>query len=243
MAARRSTRFPFMRKLHKWLALAIGLQLLIWLCSGMLMSLIDQDIAAGNASRANPATKQPLSKFGTLYAPHLLTLAAPQIVQLSLDQLLDKPVYRIETAAQTLLYDATTGAEITIDAEFARNIARASYSGSGQPTEHKWLPQGTAAPGGIDGPLWEIKFSDALGTRVFVAAGDGRVIAHANDRSELMDFLLMLHFMDYLQHGSFNNPQIILFGFATLWLAISGLLLLSISFSQRDVTWLAGRRN
>ena len=31
----------FFRKLHKWLALIIGAQVLIWLISGMLISLVE----------------------------------------------------------------------------------------------------------------------------------------------------------------------------------------------------------
>jgi hypothetical protein len=47
----------------------------------------------------------------------------------------------------------------------------------------------------------------------------------------------MLHFMDYARTHSFNNPQIIVVGFLTLWLALSGLLLVITSFTRRDFTW------
>jgi hypothetical protein len=40
----------------------------------------------------------------------------------------------------------------------------------------------------------------------------------------------MLHTMDYQGRDNFNNPLIVLIGFATLWLSISGVLLLTRSF-------------
>ena len=93
----------------------------------------------------------------------------------------------------------------------------------------------------MPGPLWQVDFDDPLATQVFVDGRDGRVMGHYNDRGAVMDFLLMLHFMDYLQLGSFNNPQIIVVGFSALWLSISGVLLLLVSFTRRDVSWLTSK--
>jgi hypothetical protein len=53
----------------------------------------------------------------------------------------------------------------------------------------------------------------------------------------VVDFLLMLHFMDYTRAHHFNNPQIIVIGFLALWLTISGLLLVKANFTRRDFTW------
>jgi hypothetical protein len=35
-----------LRKLHKWLSLAIGLQVVIWVTSGLIISILDHEIAA-----------------------------------------------------------------------------------------------------------------------------------------------------------------------------------------------------
>jgi hypothetical protein len=40
----------------------------------------------------------------------------------------------------------------------------------------------------------------------------------------------MLHTMDYRGRDNFNNPLVITLGFAGLWLAVSGLILLFKSF-------------
>jgi len=42
---------PWMRKLHKWVGLVIGIQFLLWMASGVMMSLPDADQVQGRASR------------------------------------------------------------------------------------------------------------------------------------------------------------------------------------------------
>lgn len=68
-------------------------------------------------------------------------------------------------------------------------------------------------------------FDDALATRAWVDARDGRLLGHRNDRSALFESLLKLHLMDYDGGHDFNHPLIIAVAFVTPWLALSGALL------------------
>lgn len=238
MPDRRSRVFIFMRKLHKWLGLVIGLQLLVWLGSGLIMSLLDQGIAGGFSSRAESGEPKPLGEYGELYSTIALPLAGKNIVQLQLKSLMDAPVYRVKLADGVVLYDALSGAQIIIDSERAIDIAQASYAGEGRLVAHHFFLEGSDTLKDSHGPVWRMDFDDPLQTWVFIDGDDGRVIKHHNDRSGLMDTLLMLHFMDYLQEDSFNNPQIIVVGFSALWMSISGFFLLLVSFNRRDFSWL-----
>jgi Na+-transporting NADH:ubiquinone oxidoreductase subunit F len=38
----------FLRKLHKWVGLAIGIQLLLWVSSGVMMAQLDPDRVSGS---------------------------------------------------------------------------------------------------------------------------------------------------------------------------------------------------
>ena len=238
MPDRRSPLFMFMRKLHKWLGLVIGLQLLVWLGSGLLMSLLDQGIAGGFSSRAESDEPKPLGEYGDLYSTSALPLADKKIVQLQLKNLLEAPVYRVKLADTVVLYDALSGAEIVIDSQRATDIALASYAGEGTLVARHFFLEGSDTLKDSPSPVWRVDFDDPLQTWVFIDGSDGRVIKHHNDRSGLMDTLLMLHFMDYLQEDSFNNPQIIVVGFSALWMSISGFFLLLVSFNRRDISWL-----
>ena len=57
----------FFRKLHKWLGLVIGAQLVIWLLSGTLISFIDQQTVSGAATRRQPAEEVPLASSGPFF--------------------------------------------------------------------------------------------------------------------------------------------------------------------------------
>ncbi len=70
------------------------------------------------------------------------------------------------------------------------------------------------------GVLWLIHIEKYI----YVEQGSGRIIEHSNSDKRFAGFFFMLHFMDYGDEGSFNNIQIILFAFVTLWLALSALI-------------------
>ncbi len=224
----------FMRSLHKWLALAVALQLLIWTGTGIIMSWLDASEAAGSNTRIAPMAAFPLS---TLSVPPLAIAELPldfeSTHKISLQRLLTRPVYRVESRYSTLLLDAVSGDPITIDAKLAAELASDTYEGAGQPSGTDYLPDGSSEVADFHQPLWRVTFEDENATRVYVAAMDGRVVAHRNSTSELLDFLLMLHFMDYAQQHNFNNFLSITFGFGTLWLALSGATLLLSSLRRR----------
>ncbi len=228
----------FLRKLHKWLSLAIGVQVFLWVLSGCLISLLDAQTVGGRLTRQAIPDGYSLAEFGPLVGLENLPLGQEKVRSIALDTFFYRPVYRVALADSTRLFDASTGHPLIIDKSMAQQIALASYSGEGQLLNTQKLPQGSDEMRGVSGALWRSDFSDSLATRVYISAQDGRVLAHRNDRWALVDFLLMLHFMDYERADSFNNPQIIIITFATLWLTVSGFLLLFYSFSRRDFRWL-----
>ena len=206
--------------------------------SGCLISLLDAQTAGGRLTRQAIPNGSALAGFGPLVGLENLPLAQKDVRSIALDTFFYQPVYRVALADSRLLFDARTGRELIIDKPMAQRIAVASYSGEGQLFDTQKLPQGSVEMRGVSGALWRSDFSDSLATRVYISAQDGRVLAHRNARWALVDFLLMLHFMDYERADSFNNPQIIIVTFATVWLTVSGFLLLFYSFSRRDFRWL-----
>ena len=225
--------FRLLRSLHRWLSLIIGLQLLVWVGTGLLMSLIDQGQAAGGTTRADVEATRLDFAATTAVAPDQLALGDSIALRLELTSLSGKPVYQIQTESDVRLYDAQNGRRVVIDSELAQRQALMSYAGPVALDEAVLLPEGVPGIHPIAGPVWEVRMSDRLQTRVYVHGETGVVLAHRNARGELMEILLMLHFMDYFQQGGFNNPQIIVTAFLTLWLAISGFLLLFVSFGSR----------
>ena len=70
--------------------------------------------------------------------------------------------------------------------------------------------------------VWQINVADINQTSIYIRAQTGDVVAHVNNETRWRDLLLMLHFMDYAQEGSFNNGFIKLFAVMTLLLSGTG---------------------
>jgi hypothetical protein len=222
---------------HKWLSIIIGIQILIWVLSGTIISLLDHNVVSGRATFSPLPPTESIGPIDTLYDPSLLVIPDnAKLESIELTRTANKLSYRVTSALGVIVFDAYSGEALRISEQQAQTRALQSYRGIAKWDSNEFLAKGSEELAAQHGqaPQWRIKFDDSINTRVYISGIDGRVLAHRNNYSQLVDFLLMLHFMDYADQHSFNNLQIRLFGFAALCFAISGLLLLKSSFSRRD---------
>lgn len=219
---------PWMRKIHKWLGLLIGLQFVLWLASGLVMSLLDHDQVQGHAHRAHAAQVRAWPQ-GTLAPAQVIAAAGQPVNRFAARWLLDRPVYELGNGSLGWLVDAGSGAPLPVDAALATRLAVADYVGDGQPGAPRLLEHSLEARG-HEGRLWRVDFSDRDATTVYVSAQNGKVLEHRNRTWRLFDFFWMLHIMDYTGRQDFNNPLVIMAGIGGLWLALTGVWLLFASF-------------
>jgi len=222
---------PMLKKIHKWLSLLVGLQLLIWIGSGLFFNLMDHDKSSGNQYRQRIDNDVKIDAT-RLLEPKVILNNVSGVISIKQQVVLNQPVYLLthkkslyrHFVNQYSLLDAYTGELIVIDQTKANAIALSSYSGFAQiRSTVKLLPP-------IDdisrekNMVWQINFADDLNTSIYVNAESGRLVAHSNDDKRFADFFFMLHFMDYAGEGSFNNIQIIIFAIFTLFLALTGFI-------------------
>lgn len=219
----------WIRKIHKWASLFVGLQVVIWVISGLIFNVIDHQKARGNTYRQALAPTVAINV--KLMPVEQLLKAYPNTIELNQTSILSQPYYLL-TQQQGLyrhvannyhIVNAITGVLTLVDKPLAIEIAKASYNGPGDISSAKLI-----TPPIVDfikhkNPSWQINFNDKLETSVYVEQGSGRVIGHSNSDKRFADFFYMLHFMDYGSAGSFNTIQIMLFAFITLWLTLTGL--------------------
>ncbi|UTA55613.1 PepSY domain-containing protein [Lysobacter soli] len=222
---------PWMRTLHKWLGLVIGLQLILWMTSGMMMSLLDQDRVEGQQFRA--AQRAPSPWPTDVLAPDRVVANVPGSRTVASAWLQERPVYQVATTTERRLFDARTGESIVVDAAIASMLARASYTGPGAPEAPQLLQRSTEARDHA-GRLWRVDFNDGEGTSVYLSAETGEVITHRNRTWRLFDLFWMLHIMDYAERTNFNNPLVIGAGIGGLFIALTGVWLLFASFRLQD---------
>ena len=220
-------KFQLNKSLHKWLSLIVGIQLIIWLGTGLYFNLMDHKTAGGNEYRQR-VSHQP-EQFDFRPVP-LASLGAETAERVKLIWLLEKPYYQVISqdavhgyqAKQSRLYSAETGKAFELERNDIEEIARRSYKGDGNTLAVELLAPPIDELPRQENPVWRVGFSDTVETHAYVDAGDGRVLAHINNDRRLRDLMFKLHFMDYANNGSFNSLLIIVFAIGPLLLSITG---------------------
>ena len=187
------------RSLHKWLALFVGVQLLIWAVTGFYMVAIDLDFIHGDPLVRNLRT--PVGSTAAALPVSQLTSRYPEITLVSLHSLpvLSSPVYELTAAGRRVLVDAATGQQLSpLSSGMIRQLARSYYAGSGQLSAVQLLEH--EVPMEVRGrapPLWRADFDDWLQTTLYLHPDTGALVARRHRLWRWYDFLWMLHIMDY----------------------------------------------
>lgn len=219
--------FKLNTSVHKWLSLFVGLQLLIWLGTGLYFNLMDHSKASGNELRVHSHLEGNITDF--IFTPIKdITSEAPQEVKLI--WILHQPYYHFVfdkgqhsyQERHSKLFDAVTGKPFNLSEEQVLTLAKNSYSGEGklatpvlsQPPFSDHVRQ--------QNPMWQVVVEDENNTTIYLDSITGQVLRHANDDFRLKDLMMKLHFMDYGNSGGFNHWLIIAFAFATLFLSVTG---------------------
>ena len=230
----------WLRKIHKWVGLAIGLQFVLWAISGAAMALLDMETVAGGPPLDLAAIATPSDPAAW---PRIVRqLDKAKVEELRLKTLLDRPVVEVRTGRSILLFDAGTGERVAIDGTIAQAIAQTGHPRKARPISAKLLTEPSLAVREHEPPIWQVEFADGNESTYYVSAATGAILERRNDTWRWWDFFWMLHNMDYANRTSFNHPLIVTVGIAMGWLAVTGFWLLSRTMWRHDFTWIRNRR-
>lgn len=220
-------------RLHKWLAIVIGIQLLLWFASGTLMSILPIKQVRGEHLIDRTLTALPAN--APLADPARFAQAAGAPVQtLTHRMLLGRPIVEVVTEKGTRLFDAVTGAALAAPGPAqAEQIVRGAWRGEGRraATVERIAAESTEYRGPL--PAWRVALDDKDATRVFVAADTGRITAVRTSTWRLYDFFWGLHIMDWKNHEDFNTPWLLGFAIGGLALWLGGAILLYMRWPIR----------
>ncbi len=224
-----------LRQFHRWVGLLVGIQVLLWVLGGFIMSVLQLDAVRGERLRA-PAAAVALDPQAALLAPGDLLRDArfAGATAATLQVWLGRPVYRIAGPAGTQLVDAADGRLLSpLDEAAARAVATADYAGAGAIAAVEWVEEEELEFRGHAPPLWRVRFDDARDTTLYVSPQGGTVVARRNDLWRAFDFVWMLHIMDYEEREDFNHPLLVTTAATALLFVFSGLGMLFFSFVRR----------
>jgi hypothetical protein len=226
----------WLRKIHKWVGLVIGLQFLIWAISGTAMALLDMNEVAGGEVAV---LSDPLPILANQAWPKVQRILGDQEVSgVTLRPLPGGQALQVTTSKGVRLFEASTGAPISIDRKTATSIARDAHPSGLQPARAVQLSELTLAVREHKLPIWQVDFADEKHSSYYVSGTTGEVLERRNDSWRWWDFFWMLHNMDYAKRTSFNHPLIIMVGVAMSWLAVTGFWLLFRTMWRHDIAWM-----
>ncbi len=222
-------KMAILRKAHKWLALIVGLQFLIWVTTGLLFTLVDSEKSHGQIYRAKhnieqtPALPEQLLTNTQLLEKIASSIPEQNIRSIELKVFHQHWYFQLMTTSGRYLFSALTGEQLLVQESLALSLILESYQGPGKLTQLDLLTPPIAEFSHIKGRLWQAHFSDDINTTVYLEQNTGRILSHTNDTSDYNDILKMLHFMDYNQSGHFNSWWIIMMAILATLLSFSGL--------------------
>ncbi|QYJ78546.1 PepSY domain-containing protein [Shewanella acanthi] len=235
-AANNKNLWQRIQSLHKWLGLLVGLQLLIWLATGLAFNSIDGRYLDANHYRIKSVPEVITTPLASL-EPLLEGTFGKNVQQLRLTSVLGRPVYELSIMNQQIhRYWADTLEPFSLGLEQIATIAKQSYSGHGHLGQVQILNDGSAFE--VEGNIAVIATDDEIRTRIYIDPTSGKVLGHKNNFSDVSDFLFMLHFMDYRPSNgiTFNHLLVQLVAIIALLLGMSGSLSLWHKYRQGQLS-------
>lgn len=220
------------RRAHKWIALVVGVQALLWMLSGLYMTVISIDIIHGD--HLAHADAKPLSASDSLIDPSALAQRYAGLTTFRLKRFLGREVYELHQADTITLVDARSGAQLSpLNDAMARQLAQSLYSGNAPVRAIELITQAPQEVATRPVPMWRVEFADNNETTLYLSPQTGELISKRHDLWRWFDFLWMLHIMDYEERTDVNNTLLRVATSLGLTFALSGLWLLFYSFSKR----------
>ena len=228
------------KRLHKWFALLVGIQLLLWIVSGIGFSFIDHREVSGSFifKKQHNEQSNPLDSIIDFSAVMEKYPTAKSVKQY---KLLEQGLVKVSTPNNSFLLDVDGLEKFAINKNLINQLVSASYLGGGTLESLELVSTRYEENRKFDLPSWKVSFDDPFGSTLYFSSVTGEYQGIRTDSWRINDFFFMLHFMDYGQRDDFNHPLIIFAALVLVFFSFSGLLLVYSSFSKQDFTKLINR--
>lgn len=219
---------------HKWLALLMAAQILLWFVSGLFFAVVPIERVRSEHLLAEVSPRPVVVAAAASGLGALAGQGVAPADRIDLLSILGRPAAIVSRGdSRPLLYDLETGRQLSpLAPDTARRIAVAAYSGAG--TAGKSERVSTPSPeyrGRL--PAWRIDFAGNDAVSFYVAADTGAVVARRSTLWRVYDFLWSLHIMDYRGHEDFNTPLLAAATMLGLAVVITGVIMLPSRLRRR----------
>ncbi|GAA0276296.1 hypothetical protein GCM10009127_16220 [Alteraurantiacibacter aestuarii] len=189
---------------HIWLGWLVGVPILMWTISGLVMVAQPIETVRGDHLRADPAL---IETAGLVFPTRIGTARS-----ISLVNQVDGPAWIVtEEDGGQYRYSATDGTLIPpVIEDEARRIALAAYAGDAALETITYFPS-DVVPGDLRLPTasWQAHFAD--GTNIYIHNSTGQLLAVRSSWWRVYDFMWGLHIMDLQTREDTSHPVLIIF--------------------------------
>ena len=217
-----------LRRWHVWLGWVVGLPILLWTVTGLVMVIRPIETVRGTDLLAKPG---PVRLAAPPVPPRI---AGVPIASLSLEPRAAGPRWIVALPDGTArIADPASGALLPrLSAADAAREVMARYTGRAsiaavRRTDPARPPLDLRQPI----PAWQVTMAD--GTRFYVDSGSGKVVATRTAFWRFYDLMWGLHIMDLKGREDTHNPLLIGFAVAALAMSLLALALLALTIKRR----------
>jgi hypothetical protein len=217
-----------LRRWHVWLGWLVVLPILFWSVSGLVMVWKPIEEVRGTHLLRDPA---PVRLIGPPVPPNI---AGVPVSSITLEPRAAGPRWVIKLPnGQTRLADPLTGLlQPPLSAADAAREVETRYTGN---SRIKSVSRTNADDPPLDlrQPIatWQVTMSD--GTRFYVNAESGEIVARRTPWWRFYDLMWGLHIMDLKTREDTHNPLVIGFGVVTLLMTLLGAVLLATTIRRK----------
>lgn len=228
-------------RIHRWLGWLVGLQVLVWVCGGVLFSVVPfQSWVKGGDTVKPPAVQLP-ADWAERTAPALQVAARQgEVTALAAVATPAGPALRLSYRGRrdTVLVPADGSAWVAPEEAAVRRFAAGLHLGGAPVVAVERLAEvpkrlGIVAETGGRGDLWRVRFDDALGTRIYLNGRTGEFVTSRNEAWVWYDFFWRLHIMDYAEGEDFNGTLLRVASLGGFALVLAGTVLSLLAVRRR----------
>lgn len=220
---------------HRWLGWLIGLQVAVWVSSGVVFALLPFDPWV----KGGDDLKRPVLAL-TVLPPALGGIPPVQVRSLVAVVTPAGPAWRVGVQGEhhPRHVPLAGGDWVAPDAAAIQAYALRLLK---QPLPVRNVQRLAQVPTrlfivdetGGRGDLWRVQFDDALGTRLYFDGPSGEFVTHRNEAWVWYDFFWRLHIMDYTGGEDFNNTLLRAASILSWALVAAGVLLAVLAARRR----------
>jgi uncharacterized iron-regulated membrane protein len=221
----------YFRKAHKWLALLIGLQILLWGLSGLYMTIIHIDTIHGdhlvNMPSVDNSGQINSDAIKVLPESLLRDYQTIQSIQLSYINQLQQTVYKIKYSQGVIYIDAQSLRPLEpLNKADITKMANQIYAGQAAIENVELLKVSPQEIGAAKQAVWRVSYNDWLNSTLYFSAESGALLKKRSDLWRLFDVMWMLHIMDYETRQSIDGKLFRISSIMAIVFSLCGFILL-----------------